>query len=69
MVPQNSLFTSSRQNIFLCVRQNKDIHSSFELLEGEYMMTESSFLGELSLKVTIERFKKKQKEGQKYSEM
>ncbi len=37
------------QNIFLCVRQNKDIHAGLEPLEGEYMMTEFSFLGALSL--------------------
>ncbi len=35
MVPQNSLVTNFLQNIFLCVRQNKDIHTGLELLEGE----------------------------------
>ncbi len=35
MVPQNSLITNFLQNIFLCVRQNKDIHTGLELLEGE----------------------------------
>ncbi len=49
MVPQNSLVTNFLQNIFLCVRQNKDIHTGLELLEGEYMMTVFKFLGELSL--------------------
>ncbi len=49
MVPQNSLITNFLQNIFLCVQQNKDIHTGLELLEDEYMMTEFSFLGELSL--------------------
>ncbi len=34
-VPQNSLVTNFLQNIFLCVRQNKDIHTGLELLEGE----------------------------------
>ncbi len=32
---QNSLVTNFLQNIFLCVRQNKDIHTGLELLEGE----------------------------------
>ncbi len=32
-----------------CVQQNKDIHTGLEILEGEYMMTELSFLGELPL--------------------
>ncbi len=35
MVPQNSLVTNFLQNIFLCVWQNKDIHTGLELLEGE----------------------------------
>ncbi len=35
MVPQNSLITIFLQNIFLCVRQNKEIHTGLELLEGE----------------------------------
>ncbi len=35
MVPQNSLVTNKRQNIFLCVRQNKEIHTGLELLEVE----------------------------------
>ncbi len=35
MVPQNSLVTNFLQNIFLCVRQNKEIHTGLELLEGE----------------------------------
>ncbi len=35
MVPQNILVTNFLQNIFLCVRQNKDIHTGLELLEGE----------------------------------
>ncbi len=46
MVPQNSLITNFLQNIFLCVQQNKDIHTG---LEGELLTTEFSFLGELSL--------------------
>ncbi len=36
-------------NIFHCVQQNKDIHTGLEILEGELMMTEFSFLGELFL--------------------
>ncbi len=32
-----------------CVLQNKDIHTGLELLDGEYMMTEFSFWGEISL--------------------
>ncbi len=35
MVPQNSLVTNFLQNIFLCVQQNKEIHTGLELLEGE----------------------------------
>ncbi len=35
MVPQNSLVTNFLQNIFLCVRQNKEIYTGLELLEGE----------------------------------
>ncbi len=35
MVPQNNLVTNFLQNIFLCVQQNKDIHTGLELLEGE----------------------------------
>ncbi len=35
MVPQNSLVTNFLQNIFLCVQQNKDIHTGLEQLEGE----------------------------------
>ncbi len=35
MVTQNSLVTKFLQNIFLCVQQNKDIHTGLELLEGE----------------------------------
>ncbi len=49
MVPQNSLITNFLQNIFLCVQQNKHIHTGLEILESEEMMTELSFLGELSL--------------------
>ncbi len=35
MVPQNSLVTNFLQNIFLCVRQNKETLTGLELLEGE----------------------------------
>ncbi len=41
--------TNFLQNIFLCFRQNKEIHTGLELLEGEEMMTQFPFLGELSL--------------------
>ncbi len=34
MMPQNSLVTNFLQNIFLCVRRNKDIHTGLELLWG-----------------------------------
>ncbi len=37
MVPQNSLLTNFLQSIFLCVRQNKDIHTGLELLESEFI--------------------------------
>ncbi len=33
MMPQNSLVTNFLQNIFLFVRQNKEIHTGLELLE------------------------------------
>ncbi len=49
MVPQNWSVSYILQNIFICVQQNKHIHTGMELLEGEYMMTEFSLLGELSL--------------------
>ncbi len=48
MVPQNCSVTHILQNIFLCILQNKDIHTGLELL-GEKMMTQFSVLGELSL--------------------
>ncbi len=32
---QNSLVTSFLLNIYICVQQNKDIHTGLELLEGE----------------------------------
>ncbi len=40
MVPQNCSDSHILQNIFLCVQQNKNIHTGLELLEGEWMMTE-----------------------------
>ncbi len=33
MVPQNCSVSQILQNIFLCVQQNKDIHTGLELLE------------------------------------
>ncbi len=42
------------QNIFLCDRQNKEIHTGLELLEGDSMMTEFSFLVNYPFKVTGE---------------
>ncbi len=35
MVPQNCVATNFLQNIFLCVRQNKDIRTGLEPIEGE----------------------------------
>ncbi len=49
MVPQNCSVSHILQNILLSVQQNNDIHTDLEILEGEYMMTEFSFLDELSL--------------------
>ncbi len=43
MVPQNCSVSHILQNIFLCVQQNKDIHTGLELLEGEQIMTEFYF--------------------------
>ncbi len=34
MVPQNGSVSHILQNIFLCVQQNKYIHTGLELLEG-----------------------------------
>ncbi len=34
MVPQTAV-SHILQNIFLCVQQNKDIHTGLELIEGE----------------------------------
>ncbi len=48
MVPQNCSVSHILLDIFLRVQQNKDIHSGLELLDDR-MMTEFSFLGELSL--------------------
>jgi len=49
MVPQNCLASHIFQNIFLCVQQYKEIYTGLEQPEGEEMITEFSFLGELSL--------------------
>ncbi len=35
MVPQNCSVSHILQNIFLCVQQNKYIHTGLELLEGK----------------------------------
>ncbi len=37
MEPQNCSVSLILQNIFLCVQQNKDIHTGLELLESEQM--------------------------------
>jgi len=37
------------QNIFLCVQQNKEMYTGLERHEGDEMITDFSFLGELSL--------------------
>ncbi len=34
--------------IFLCVHQKKETHTALEQVEGEQMMTEFSFLGEVN---------------------
>ncbi len=51
MVPKTA-WLQTYQNIFLCVRQNKEIHTGLELLEGDSMMTEFSFLVNYPFKVT-----------------
>jgi len=38
---------------FFCIQQKKETHSGLERLEGEEVMTEFSFLGELSLEQVI----------------
>lgn len=43
------LVTNILQNIFFRVQHMKGVHSDFKQLEGERMMTEFSFLVELSL--------------------
>jgi len=45
----NCWVTNNLQNIFFCVQQKKKIHIDLEQLEGEKIMTEFSFLGELFL--------------------
>jgi len=47
MGPVNCLVIDILQNIFLCVRQKKEIQ--LKQLESEYVMTEFSFSSELSL--------------------
>ncbi len=42
--PETNIF----QSIFFYVEENKEIHRGLEQFEFKYMMTVSSFLGELS---------------------
>ncbi len=42
--PETNIF----QSIFFYVEENKEIHRDLEQFEFKYMMTVSSFLGELS---------------------
>jgi len=49
----NFLVTDILQNIFFCVQQKKETHTGLEQPEGEEMMTEFSFLGELSPSVAL----------------
>jgi len=46
---QQLLITHIVQNIFFCVKQEKETHTGLKQLEGEYMMIEFSFSGELCL--------------------
>jgi len=45
----NCLVTNILQNILFCAQQKRETHTGLEQHEGEKMMTEFSFLGELSL--------------------
>jgi len=49
MGPINYLVTDIFQNIFFCVQHKKEIHTGLEQLQGEQLMTEFKFFGELSL--------------------
>ncbi len=49
MATVNCLVTNILQNTFFCVQQLKETHTDFGLHEGEQIMTEFSFLGELFL--------------------
>ncbi len=49
MANVNYLVTDMISNIFFCVWQRKEAHTGMDQLEGEQMMTEFSFLVELSL--------------------
>ncbi len=50
---RNCLVNHILQNICFGVQQKKYICTCLEQLEGEYMMTQLQFLGELSLKVSV----------------
>jgi len=45
------VFESFLKNNFLCVKRKKETHTGLQQLEGEYMMTEFSFLGGVSLEL------------------
>jgi len=46
----NCLVTDIIQNVFLCVQQEKEIHTSLKQLDGEYI-TEFSFISNLFLQM------------------
>ncbi len=47
--PELLCFPHSSKYLPLCSAEHSYIHTGLELLEGDLMMTEFSFLGELSL--------------------
>jgi len=49
MASVNCLITNIFYIIFFCVQQKKETPTGYSQHEGEYVMTEFSFLGELSL--------------------
>ncbi len=51
---QNSLVTSFLLNIYICVQQNKDIHSGLELLEGELIIFTFMHLAEAFIQSALQ---------------
>jgi len=49
------LFTYILQKFFFCVQLKKETHTGLEQLEGEEMMTEFKFLGELSFNIIVQK--------------